>query len=110
SLLRVTRCCEHRWVGYLYQVHPAKAVEAAAQAGAVSPELAEFDPIALADVSGQAKGSAHAVGAVAGRPEQGKIGELLRVSGFTEPDAAGGEAEAKRAGIAQATIDPVVDE
>ena len=44
-----------------------EAVEAGAQAGAIGPELADLDPVALPHIPGQPEGAGHAVGAVAGR-------------------------------------------
>ena len=51
-----------------------EAVEAGAQARAIGAELADFDPVALADVVGQQERSAHRVGAVAGRAEEAETG------------------------------------
>src|SRR5215469_15481630 len=86
-------------------------VELGPKAGAVSAELTELDPIALAHVDRQLERSPHPVNAVAGRPEQCEVGECrFRLVGFAEPNATSRKAKAESARIAQAAIYPVIHE
>src|SRR5271166_5574716 len=106
----VSRRRQQRRVGDLYQIASAETVEAGAQAGPIGAELTKLNPIAFAHVAGQPERPLHAVGAVAGRSEQREIGERLgRVVDLAETNAARREAEAQRASVAKAAIDPVID-
>src|SRR5258708_26783288 len=106
---KVLRRRQHRWVGDLNHSAAVEPVEASAQAGAIGAELAELDPVALVDIGRQQERPLHAVGAVAGRPEQLEAGERFVIGPGLQAQPARREAKAWPAGIAEAAIDAVDD-